>query len=130
MKPLDCIEKRDLLAAEKFDPDKVRAYADAYLQEGRHGDAFQFYRKLGDVDGVKTVKDACIREGEPDVLWQVEKAFPDLMTRDDWIACGESAMSLGKFRCAAYAFERAGDAERLARAEAAFKLPPASPQDG
>jgi len=122
MKPLDCIEKRDLLAAQKFDPEKVRAYADAYLREGRHGDAFEFYRKLGDVKGVTAVKEACIREAEPDVLWQVEKSFPDLVSREDWITCGENAMGMGKYRCAAHAFQHARDDERLARAEAAFKV--------
>ena len=47
-----------------------------------------------------------------------------MVRREEWVRCGEQAMKLGKFRSAAYAFDRAGDQERLAAAQKEF-LPPA-----
>lgn len=121
MKPLDSIAKRDLLAATKFNAENVRAYAEDFLKEGRHGDAFAFYRKLNDTDGVRRVTEAAIREAEPEVLWSVQKAYPDMISRQNWAQCGENAMKMGKLRSAAYVFERIGDAARLAEAEKGFK---------
>jgi hypothetical protein len=42
MKPLNSLNKRDLVAAKKFDPDDVRAYAEQFFSEDRFGDAFEF----------------------------------------------------------------------------------------
>jgi len=121
MKPLDSIAKRDLLAAAKFDPDEVRAYADQFFSEERYGDAFEFYRKLDDRESVRRVKEAVIGLGDPEVLWRVEHTYPEEVCRDDWLACGESAMKMGKYRSAAFAFERAGDRKRQAEAEKRFR---------
>ena len=129
MKPLDSIAKRDLLAAQKFDPKAVRAYGDDFYTQERYGDAFEFYRKLGDAEAVGKVKDAVVAAGDPEVLWRIENTFRrDLVTRQDWAACGENAMKIEKFRSAAFAFQRIGDAERLAAAEKEFKPASAVPQ--
>ena len=116
MKPLDSIAKRDLLAATKFQPDEVRAYAQEFLAQERHGDAFEFFRKLGDEEGIRKVKEAALRLGDPELLWRIERADRSAVTRDDWLRCGENAMEMGKFRSAAYAFGHVGDENRLAAA--------------
>ena len=121
MKSLDSIAKRDLLASERFNADDVRAYGDDYYEAGRYGEAFSFYSKAKDVDGVRRVMEASICEGEPDVLWSIERAWPDVVSAEDWNRCGENAMRMGKFRAAAYVFERTGNADALAEAEKAFK---------
>lgn len=120
MKPLDSLAKRDLLAAEKFDAETVKGYADEFLAQGQHGDAFAFYRKLDDEAGIRRVMAAAVAEAETDVLWLAERYYPEIMTREQWARCGENAMGLEKFRCAAYVFERIGDAARLAEAGKAF----------
>ncbi len=128
MKPLNSIQKRDLLAAKKYDADEVRAYAEDFFDQERFGDAYEFYRKLGDEEGVRKVKAACISAGEPEVLWRIENTFRrDLVTREDWAACGENAMKTEKFRSAAYAFLKSGDAERRAAAEKEFTAPATPP---
>jgi len=128
MKPLHSLAKRDLLAAQKFDPDQLRAYADDFLAQERYGDALAFYAKLKDQDGIRRVKEAAIELGNPDVLWQVEREDRQGVTRDDWTACGDSAMKLGKFRSAAYIFERIGDSEKLAAAQKEFQPPSPPPK--
>jgi hypothetical protein len=126
MKPLNSIAKRDLLAAKKFNPDDVRTYADDFFSQERFGDAFEFYRKLGNEEGILKVKKAAIELGDPEILWRVEHDNPARVAREDWLRCGEQAMSLGKWRGAAYVFRRIGEAARLAEAEREFMPAPGS----
>ena len=127
MKPLNSLAKRDLLAAQSFDPEELLAYAEQCYSEGKFGDAFEFYRKLKNRDGLLKVKKATMDIGDSEVLWRIEHTAPDLVAREDWSRCGEKAMELGKHRSAAYAFERIGDAERLAAAQREFKPPAEAP---
>ena len=127
MKPLNSLGKRDLLAAKKFNPDDVRAYAEDFFAQERYGDAFEFYRKLGDEEGILKVKKATIELGDPEILWRVEHDNPSRVAREDWLRCAEQAMSLGKWRAAAYVFRRIGETARLADAEKEFKLAAAAP---
>jgi hypothetical protein len=117
-----------LLAAKKFDPDSVREYADEFLAQDRFGDAFEFYRKLDDRDGILKVKKSAIEVGDPEVLWRIEHYNSALVSREEWLQCGEQAMKMGKHRSAAYVFRRTGEAERLAEAEKEFKPAAAAPQ--
>ena len=128
MKPLNSLAKRDLLAAKKFDPDEIRAYAEQYFSEDRFGDAFEFYRKLDDEDGILKVKKVAIELGDAEILWRIEHHNPARVAREDWLRCGEQAMILGKHRSAAYVFRRVGETQRLAEAEKEFKPAAAAPQ--
>ena len=127
MKPLNSLTKRDLLAAKKFNPDDLRAYAEQFFSEERFGEAFEFYRKLGDEEGILKVKKVAIELGDPEILWRVEHDNPARVAREDWLRCGNQAMSLGKWHSAAYVFRRIGEAERLAEAEKEFKPIPEAP---
>jgi hypothetical protein len=128
MKPLNSLTKRDLLAAKKFDPDDVRAYAEQFFSEDRFGDAFELYRKLGDEDGILKIKKEALELADPELLWRIEHHNPACVAREDWLRCGEQAMSLGKYRSAAYVFRRIGETERLAAAEKEFKPTAEAPQ--
>jgi hypothetical protein len=121
MKPLNSLTKRDLLAAKKFDPDDVRAYAEQFFSEDRFGDAFEFFRKLDDQEGILRIKKTAIELGDPELLWRIEHHNPARVAREDWLRCGERAMSLGKHRSAAYIFRRIGETALLAEAEKEFK---------
>jgi hypothetical protein len=127
MKPLNSLTKRDLLAAKKFNPDDLRMHAEQFFSEERFGDAFEFYRKLGDEEGILKVKKVAIELGDPEILWRVEHDNPARVAREDWLRCGERAMSLGKWRSAAYVFRRIGEAARLAEAEKEFMPAAAAP---
>ena len=114
-----------LLTAEKFDPDEVREYADAFFADALYGDALEFYRKLGNADGIAKVKAAGIESGNPELLWRIEHYFRDDVTKADWTACGDNAARQGKARNAAYAFFKSGDEEKRQAAEREFQPPPA-----
>ena len=120
MKPLNSLTKRDLLAAKKFAPEDVRAYAEQFFSEDRFGDAFEFYRKLDDEEGILKIKKVAIELADPELLWRIEHHNPARVAREDWLRCGEQAMSLGKHRSAAYVFRRIGETGRLADAEKEF----------
>jgi len=136
MKPLNSLTKRDLLAAKKFDPDDLRAHAEQFFSEDRFGDAFEFYRKLDDEDAILKIKKAAIELGDPELLWRIEHHNSARVAREDWLRCGERAMSLGMYRSAAYVFQRIGETGRLAEAEKEFKpaveapQPPEGPRPG
>ena len=121
MKPLNSLTKRDLLAAKKFNPDDLRDYAEQFFSEDRFGEAFEFYRKLDDEEGILKVKKVAIELGDPEILWRIEHHNPARVAREDWLRCGEQAMSLGKHRSAAYVFRRIGETARLAEAEKEFR---------
>jgi len=127
MKPLDSLAKRDLLAAAKFDAEEVRQYAREFLEQEHYGEAFEFFWKIRDDEGIAAVKSAVVRLGDPEVLWRIEHLKPEAVSEEDWGNCARSAMQLEKFRSAAYAFGRAGDEAGKAEAEKAFSLP-SSPQ--
>jgi len=128
MKPLNCLKKRDLLAAKKFDPEVVREYAEEFFGEGLYSDALAFFRKIEDRKGLDRVKRAAVESGDPEILWRVEHDDRAMIEKSDWASCGEAAMRLEKFRNAAFAFRKAGDEARQAKAEAEFMPKPPEPE--
>ena len=129
MKPLNCLEKRDLLAAKKYDPELVREYAEEFFGGRLYGNAFAFFRKIEDRKGLERVKRAAVEEGNPEILWRLEHDDRSMIEKSDWQACGEAAMRLEKFRNAAFAFRKSGDDARRAKAEAEFMPPPEEPAE-
>lgn len=129
MKPLNCLAKRDLLAAAKFDADEVREYGREYMEQERYGEAFEFFRKIDDRENISAVKSAVIRIGDSEVLWRIAHRFPELVSQSDWKSCAGYAMSMEKHRSAAFAFAKAGDEAGKAEAEKHFNQPssPAEP---
>lgn len=120
MKPLNSLGKRDLLAAKKFDPEIVRAYGEDYFQQERYGEAFEFFRKIGDAEGIRRVKQQAAEMGDPELLWRIANMDAQQVSSADWSQCGEGALRLEKYRSAAFAFARAGYEARRAEAERHF----------
>ncbi len=126
MKTLDSLRKRDLLASAKFDAAQVRAYAEDYFAQERFGEAFAFFRKAGEKEGVRRCKARAIELGDPELLWQIEHADRSEVTREDWLACGEKAEGMGKLRNALYVYERLGETARAEALRAQIN-PPTAP---
>ena len=124
MKRLDSLSKRDLLASAKFDPNALREYAEDYFAQERFGEAFEFFQKIGDKEGVRRVKGKAIESADPELLWRIEHADSAAVTREDWTTCGDNAMRLAKHRSAEFVFKRIGDADKLAAAEKEFAPAP------
>jgi hypothetical protein len=129
MKPLNSITKRDMLAATKFKIETIRAYGAEFLDEGRLGDAFEFFRKADDQSGVRKTLKRAVSASDTDLIWRIEKVYPDLVEKSHWIECGEEAMTAEKFRVAAYAFAHVRSEELQAKAEKEFMPAEEAPQD-
>lgn len=127
MKPLDVLAKRDLLAEKNFNRDEVQQYADEFFEQELFGDALELYRKLADRQGLEHVKRKALETGEAELLWRISHYNKELMTSADWEHCGNQAMKNEKYRDAAFAFKRANNDEKRARAEMQFM--PAAEED-
>ena len=127
MKPLDVLAKRDLLAKENFNRDEVQQYADEFFEQELFGDALELYRKLGDRQGLERVKRKAIETGEGELLWRISHYNKELMTAAEWEQCGDQAIKNEKYRDAAFAFKRADNDEKRARAEMEFMPPVEEP---
>ena len=115
LKTLDCIQKRDLLASDKVSPEEIREHAKSFLEDGLLIDAFNFYAKIQDKEGLEACKAAAFETADHGVLWKLVHSGLVEVTDDDWRACAEQAIKIGKHRIAAYIFERLGDWESFSR---------------
>ena len=89
--PLNALTKRDLLAAQKFDPDEVRQAAEAFFEDKLYSDALEFYAKLQDAAGLDRIKRVAIEMGNPELMWRLANYARDRVTKQDWSACGCTA---------------------------------------
>ena len=121
MDTLDSIAKRDLLASPKANPKELREHAEEFMRQERFGDAFEFFRKIGDTKGITRVKDAAVKIADVELLWRIEARAPGIVGKDDWRSCASYAQDAGKLRSAAFAYRRIGDDARAEAAEGKSK---------
>jgi len=126
---LPTLEKRALLHSPAVSRDKLLAYAESYLEDGYLYEAMEFFEKAREQAGLDRVRDAAISEGNAGLLgWMARNALSQI-TEEHWRRAAENAMKGGKYRFAAAAFERAGDATKAQEArQAALPAAGASPQ--
>lgn len=108
LKPLNCIQQRDLLAAKDTPPEIFRAYGEAYLQAGALDDAINFFQTCGDRAGMAEVKRLAIAQGNAHLLFRIADAIPDSVTEEDWWATATAAVQLGKEAYACQALAKLG----------------------
>jgi hypothetical protein len=89
--------ERELPAAQAL------ALAEAYLAEGRRGEAVDFLRKAGAKDRLAALRAEAIADGDAFLLRQLAEATASPPTRDEWLALARGAESAGKERYAAEA---------------------------
>ena len=115
LNPLNCIQRRDLLASPKATEQQLRAYAWRFLEDKAFYDAAQFFLRIGDTKGLRESLRLAIEHADHDLLWQLAHSGQIEVTEDHWRQCAERALEMEKFRVAACVFQRLGDSEALAR---------------
>lgn len=115
LRSLDCIQKRDLLASDKASAEELREHAKSFLDDGLLIDAFNFYAKIKDKEGLEACKAAAFETADHDLLWKLAHSRMVEVSDADWRACAERAIELGKHRIAAYIFERLEDWDGFSR---------------
>ena len=83
--------------------------AEAYLAEGRRGEAVDFLRKANASDRLDALRGEAIADGDVFLLRQIADATAQPIAREEWQAIARGAESAGKER---YAAEARRQAER------------------
>ncbi len=106
-RPLDCVEKRNLLFGNTSPSDLV-GVAEAYLSEGRISDALAFFVRAENEAGIAKILEGAVADGDTFLLEQVRLAGREVPA-DAWKRTAENAKAAGKIMFAIKAFRAAGD---------------------
>ncbi len=111
---LNPIEKRNMLAAKDVSRETLVRHGNAFFEAEAFDDAYSFFEKAGDAEGVRRVKQSVIDLGLTAVLlFWIQRSKLVQVTREDWVAVAQNALKLGKLSYAAQAFRKLGDTEKL-----------------
>jgi hypothetical protein len=106
----DPLTRRHLVERE-LPPAQALQIAEAYLAEGRRGEAVDFLRKAGAADRLEALRGEAIAEGDVFLLRQIADATAQPIGRNEWHAVARGAESAGKERYAAEARRQADRGE-------------------
>jgi hypothetical protein len=110
---LDALRRRDLLGNPKADQRLLAAYGRLFFDGESYYDAFQFFARGRDAEGLRDCKRVALETGDHELLWLAAHC-PDLtVSEDDWRACAAKAAEMGKLSVAAHIYLRIGDAKAL-----------------
>lgn len=109
----DPIEKRNILAAKDVSAQTLSDYGNAFFEAEALDDAYNFFEKAGDVEGLKKVKQRAIEMGATASLFNMLRSKHVQLAKEDWLAAAESAVKRGKLTYAAQVYRKLGDVERL-----------------
>ena len=123
-KLLSCLKKRDLLNSDKLDGSRLAALGEAYLQENRLSDAIDFFAKAEHLEGLNSLKDRCISEGDFFLFNRLIKILGESPASEGWTRLGDSAVAHGKLHFARSAYRQANQPEKVAQVERLLSSPP------
>ena len=113
LRDLNALQKRDMLASSKVSPEELSAYARRYFEEGLFYDAFRFYDRAVDKDGLSDCLRAAIEFADQELLWLLSHSDHIEVSKKEWRACAEKALAMEKPSVARYIYERLGDEDAL-----------------
>lgn len=102
---------RRLLVEKELDAMAASKIAEAYLEEGRKLEAIDFLAKANDSEGLRSIADDAIAQGDPFLLQSVMQLIGDDPDRETWQRCADAAEAAGKSRYAATARRNAARSE-------------------
>lgn len=82
--------ERELPAAQSLE------IAEAYLADGRRGEAVDFLRKAGAAERLAALRAEAIADGDAFLLRQVAEGMAAPPTREEWHALAQAAERVGK----------------------------------
>ncbi|MBF0528072.1 MAG: hypothetical protein HQK55_02130 [Deltaproteobacteria bacterium] len=93
---LDCLTRRQLLNSTQQAPDKYRQIAHQMVQEGFISDAVDFLSKSGDAEGIDSLVEQVINEGDYFLLLKTTKNLGRMPNRNELERLVQKAAELGK----------------------------------
>ncbi len=106
----DPLTRRHLVEKE-LDAQAASEIAEAYLEAGRKLEAIDFLAKANDSEGLRSIADDAIAQGDPFLLQSVMQLIGDDPDRETWQRCADAAEAAGKLRYAATARRNAARSE-------------------
>jgi cytochrome c-type biogenesis protein CcmH/NrfG len=117
----DSQKKRKLLFDEKIPRERLIAFGEMFLDEGRVNEAAELFLKASHKEGLDRLKALAIEQGDSFLYGLVSKDSQDGDLTEDWGNLGKKAMEHKKYSHALRAFRNSGDQELLKAAEEALK---------
>ena len=118
---LSCFKKRDLLNAETADETRLIREGDRFLEQGLLMDALTLFRKASQADGLKTILDRAVVEGDTFICESAASALGIDVTNETWLKTGQAALNAGKLLFALKAFNHASDPEMVEKVSALIR---------
>ena len=109
LRDLDSLRRRDYLASPKTAMDDLSAYGRRFLEDEDCCEAFHFFERAGDTEGLAECKRLAIEVADHELLWQLAHSRHVQVSDEDWRACSDQAIRMEKFSVAAYILQRLGD---------------------
>ena len=94
--PTHYIKKRDLLHSEKSSPQTLSKTGREFLAMERYSDALDFFEKARDAEGIQEIKKIAMAKGDTFLLARLDRFDRTLVSRSEWDAAAEKAVSAGR----------------------------------
>ena len=111
----DYLKKRDLLNNPELPQAEAKKWADACLDAGLIHDAFEFYKKAGNMEGLEKILKFAEEEGDFFLVDCALKALNRSYTTGEWLKLAQKAEKLNKYLFASQAYKMAGKDDEVAR---------------
>jgi hypothetical protein len=109
------LERRGLIHGKESQKADHRGLAERYFEAGRYVDALEFFHKANDAEGIDRIRRHAIKEGDVFLLGEIERVTHEPILPETWKEAASNAERCGKLAFARKGFEKAGDADGVAK---------------
>ncbi len=110
---LGCLKKRELIQEVTTSRETLIKFGQEYLKEGRWLEALEFFERAPDPEGLRTLKNRGLEEGDPFLYKQACRFLKESPEPADWKLIGEKALSQGRWLQALTAFKALADETKI-----------------
>lgn len=114
---MGCLKKRDLIQEVTTSHETLIKFGQEYLQQGRWLEALDFFERAPDPEGLQTLKQMGLEEGDPFLYKQACRFLKENPDPADWKSIGEKALSQGRWHQALTAFKALADETKIQEIE-------------
>jgi len=109
------LERRALLYGKESLKADHHALAEGYFEAGRYSDALEFFHKADDAEGIERLRQHAVTHGDVFLLGEIGRLTHTPIPPETWKEAAVNAEKSGKLAFARIGFEKAGDADGVAK---------------
>jgi hypothetical protein len=110
---LGCLKKRELIQEVTTSRETLINFGQEYLKQGRWLEALEFFERAPDPEGLQTLKNRGLEEGDPFLYKQACRFLKENPDPTGWKLIGEKALSQGRWLQALTAFKALADETKI-----------------